>query len=271
MTDSQGQSDRVRSGPMDSLARTVAPASPGKAKRARTVEVYQALRMKIITMKLQPGQRLEINKLSGDLGYSRTPIREALFQLSSEYLVTAEPQRGFFVATVSKRELAEIIDLRAVLEAQLLSNAILNGDEAWEEGIVSAFYRLSRTAAFSVHQSLGEQTVWRDNHKRFHDALVAGSQLLWKTRFRDLLEDHLDRYRHFTLGVGFLDDIALAGISGRRLVAHLDQVVGHAAHEAMMKAVLDRDEKTAVRLMERHYDMVRDLFDAFVNTRSALT
>ncbi|MBL6454042.1 GntR family transcriptional regulator [Belnapia sp. T6] len=77
----------------------------------------EALREAILTGRLAPGERLIEERLSADLGMSRVPIREAIKQLLAEGLaVPIEGARGVQVATPSADFVAELIEVRAVLE-----------------------------------------------------------------------------------------------------------------------------------------------------------
>ena len=84
---------------------------------------YDALHARIINLQLEPGRRLNIDRLSGELGVSPTPLREALGRLSAEELVRVEPFKGFFVAPLlDSDELAYLADVRALLESHAVSH-----------------------------------------------------------------------------------------------------------------------------------------------------
>lgn len=74
------------------------------------------LREGITTGVLEPGRQLKENDLVAALAVSRTPIREALNQLSKEGLVEIIPRRGAFVRLWSKKEALEILLIREALE-----------------------------------------------------------------------------------------------------------------------------------------------------------
>ena len=78
--------------------------------------VYLTLREAITTAQLVPGRRLSENELAGQLGVSRTPIREALALLREERLVAIVPQLGTFVTRVSPAAVADAAFVREALE-----------------------------------------------------------------------------------------------------------------------------------------------------------
>jgi DNA-binding GntR family transcriptional regulator len=88
---------------------------------------YKILRERILERVFQPGEALVEAKLAEDLGMSRTPIREALSQLELEGLVTSVANKGTFVESLKPVDVAEIYDIREVIEglaARLLSRRV---------------------------------------------------------------------------------------------------------------------------------------------------
>jgi DNA-binding GntR family transcriptional regulator len=70
----------------------------------------------ILSSKLRPGDRLDECGLAEKYGTSRTPVREALRQLSSDGLVEIRPKKGAIVAKLTIRELVELLEVIAELE-----------------------------------------------------------------------------------------------------------------------------------------------------------
>ena len=81
---------------------------------------YENLRERIIQGDLPPGHRLAEEALAKEFGISRTPIREALFQLKREGLVTGKTNCGFAVAPLSGRDIREIYPIMAAFESLAL-------------------------------------------------------------------------------------------------------------------------------------------------------
>jgi len=81
-----------------------------------TVRVRAAteLRNRILTGRLQPGERLDLDDITAEFGTSRTPVREALLELSYEGLVTVAPRSGVTVIGITPRD---AVDNFAVLAA----------------------------------------------------------------------------------------------------------------------------------------------------------
>jgi DNA-binding GntR family transcriptional regulator len=89
-----------------------------RVRTGDTVEqMVRAIADHIVTGALRPGDRLDELSLAARFGVSRTPVREALGQLSAMRLVERRPNRGATVATVSQSHLAAMFEGMAELEA----------------------------------------------------------------------------------------------------------------------------------------------------------
>ncbi len=78
---------------------------------------YQHIRAKLLRGGLASGERLSEEALAAEIGISRTPVREALNRLATEGLATQLPHYGVFVRTFHRDELADLYDLRILLES----------------------------------------------------------------------------------------------------------------------------------------------------------
>ena len=90
------------------MVRTIADAIGGTV-RQRTV---RELRDRILTGRLRAGTRLDLDAISDEFGISRTPVREALLELSFQGLVDIAPRSGVTVIGVTP---AEALDNFAIL------------------------------------------------------------------------------------------------------------------------------------------------------------
>jgi DNA-binding GntR family transcriptional regulator len=86
----------------------------------RRDQAFERLREAIITGHFAPGERLIERDLCEKMGVSRTSIREVLRRLEAEQLIQVEPRRGPVVARVTRKQVAEIYEVRALLEAALV-------------------------------------------------------------------------------------------------------------------------------------------------------
>lgn len=85
-----------------------------KRDRSSMQAAVEEIRRRILDLELRPGQRVDDIGLSVELKLSRTPVREALFQLSSEGLIDVGPRGGFVVRGL------DLLDIRELFEAHLI-------------------------------------------------------------------------------------------------------------------------------------------------------
>jgi DNA-binding GntR family transcriptional regulator len=78
--------------------------------------VFHSLLEDVLSGRLKPGERLNVDEIAHRLDVSRTPVREALKQLIAAGLVENEPHRSPFVKTLSFEEIIELYCIRAALD-----------------------------------------------------------------------------------------------------------------------------------------------------------
>lgn len=79
--------------------------------------IFNTLREAIIIGELKPGQRLMEVHLAEKMGVSRTPVREAIRKLELEGLVNMMPRKGAHVADLSLKDIMDVLEVRATLDA----------------------------------------------------------------------------------------------------------------------------------------------------------
>lgn len=79
--------------------------------------VFESLREAIIQGRLKPGERLMEMQLAEEMGVSRTPVREAIRKLELEGFVVMIPRKGAYVSGISVRDIVDVFEVRAALEA----------------------------------------------------------------------------------------------------------------------------------------------------------
>ena len=93
---------------------TLPPSAP--ARQSRSDEVYARLKKDIGEFILVPGDRFTEHEISARLGVSRTPVRQALFQLQQEGYVEVMFRSGWRVLPFDFDKFEQLYDLRMVLE-----------------------------------------------------------------------------------------------------------------------------------------------------------
>lgn len=111
---------------------THAVALPASAESGSVANhAYAYIRDRVISGEFPPGSRLTEEQLARDLGASRTPVREAMRMLVSDGVLKFRPNYGTFVGAWSPEEVAQLFDLRVVLEAEItaLASVRITADE----------------------------------------------------------------------------------------------------------------------------------------------
>ena len=86
--------------------------------------VFNTLRDGILMGKLQPGDRLMEVHLAKKLGVSRTPVRDAIHMLEVEGLAKTYPRRGAVVASMTEKDLEDVLEIREALDALAVTCAL---------------------------------------------------------------------------------------------------------------------------------------------------
>jgi len=206
------------------------PTVTGRGERATAVDTVVAAIVEAIKVgRYAPGQRLVEADLTEELGVSRGPLREAFGRLAAEGLLEIEPYRGALVRRMTRDDLADLYQVREVLEGQAAALAAAHIDEGDNRARLTA-----ALAEMSAQHSGTDISGYMDLNERFHALLVelSGNELL----ARVVAQLQVQAFRLFYR--------SLADAAAR------EQSVTD--HEAVAAAVLAGDPARAERAMRRH-------------------
>lgn len=157
---------------VEEVAEAVGAAGTGGADRSTPrrhsvrAQVLAALRESLLCGELAPGEVYSAPALGSRLGVSATPVREAMQQLVSEGAVETVPNRGFRIASCSSRDVAELAEVRALLEVPAMLRAARTvPPERWDELRPLADDTLSAAAS-------GDGAAYAETDRAFHGALL---------------------------------------------------------------------------------------------------
>lgn len=188
--------------------------------------VSDSIRGRILGGQLRPGERLVEDRLSSELGVSRVPVREALLALSIQGLVDIEPRRGASVAEVTPETVAELVEVRALLEGL---NARLAARHH-EPNIVAQLRDTLRRGNAAAESSTAEDLA--SLNAEFHERLAVASRNVVLSEVMRSLRDRT----------------GLAFALNSRTRAREDWQ----EHAGILAAVIDGDEELAALLATRH-------------------
>jgi DNA-binding GntR family transcriptional regulator len=219
--------------------------------RATTATVvYERIRDDILSGALAPELKLKVEFVCDRYGAGASPVREALNRLSQDGLVERRDQRGFYVAPVSLERFAELVKTRCWLEAIALRESIAGRTVEWEERLVLAFHRLSRTRRSLDEAMYLVNPAWEDRHREFHHALIANCGSSWLLGFCHDMGDQAERYRK----------LAAARVYPQRQ--------GPDEHRAILDAAVEGDADEAVALLDAHYRKTQRIIEEAFRSRA---
>lgn len=146
------------------------PAADGINRRYLHDIVADRLRQLILDGELEPRSRVNEQELAERFGISRTPLREAIKILATEGLLDLLPNRGARVASISDKELDDVLEVVASLEA-------LAGELACRHATAEEIERLTVLSdeMADAWRRRDEPTYFRLN-RQIHEAVMAASR-----------------------------------------------------------------------------------------------
>lgn len=208
-------------------------------RRNLGADVYRILRDRILRQELHAGEKLSDLRLSSELGVSRTPIREALLQLVQDGIVVAEPNRGFFVATISPKDIAEIFDLRAALETFALRETAKHDHTATYDRALHELEHVERLiqAATTSREREEAAEAFLETDRSFHSWLVEGANNSRLTTIIQGLWTQVAIYQQFGAELPGWMEIALE--QHRAIINHLRRGDAEAAEQELAEHIDD--------------------------------
>jgi DNA-binding GntR family transcriptional regulator len=198
------------------------------------------LRRAIVSGELKPGERIGQEDVAERIGVSLIPVREALRELEGEGQVTYRPRRGYAVTELNPDDLAEIYELRRVLEAQAVRRALADLDDAALARMTAAARECAEAAA------AGDISRELEANRRFHFALFEHPGQPHTLRLIRLLWDSTEAYRALYYN------------------SPAERKAADAAHRRILKAVKQRDADALIAELDAHRQRALDAVTAIL-------
>lgn len=182
----------------------------------------------ILSGRLKPGDRLDERALAERYGASRTPVREALLQLSYIGLVTARPRQGSIVSLISFSRFVQMVEVMRFTEASAAEMAARRMSMPQREEL----QRIQSASSGIIER--GDFQAFTELNWGLHLAIFQGSGNEFLAEQARTLRLRLHPYRAL-----------MVRISGR-----MPQV--HAEHEALVAAIVGGKDRAAHDAMSAH-------------------
>jgi DNA-binding GntR family transcriptional regulator len=194
-------------------------------------QILDALRTALLAGELRPGEVYSAPALGERFGVSATPVREAMQQLALEGAVEVVPNRGFRVVERGARELAELAEVRALIEVPVVLRLARSVPvERWAE--------LRPVAEATVRAaSSGCRATYAEADRTFHRAvlLLSGNEQLVQ------ISEDLHRRSQWPL------------VGGPAARGRADLIADAAEHTALLDALIARDLDVVRALVGGHF------------------
>lgn len=113
------------------------------ADEKATVTAYREIKNRILDLRYPSGTKLSETRIAAELGLGRSPIRSALARLKEEGWVAITPQSGTYVKALTARDIADVLELRLLLEAHVVERATSRISELELQGLKRALAMLA--------------------------------------------------------------------------------------------------------------------------------
>jgi DNA-binding GntR family transcriptional regulator len=187
--------------------------------------IANALRSQILNGRYQANDPLRQDLISGQLGVSKIPLREALVQLKAEGLVTFMPKRGAVVSQLSAAEVMEIYTMRIALETVALEKAIAR---------ISPADLIRAQGVLEIIDSETDKTQWGDLNWEFHATLYQAARMPLLLNTIQRLHNNVLRYL-----IIYLDSLSAAGVS-------------QSEHWTILEACREKNTLQALTVLKKH-------------------
>ena len=195
--------------------------------------VFQVIRAAIIRGALPGNMPLKQEEISTMLNVSHIPVREAFRQLEAQGLVRIHPNRGAVVTHLSKKDMADVMDTRILLELGALRSAIPFIEE---QDIQESQQFLSRFAETMEYYSSYKLNL------ALHTALYAPCNNPFLLVLIDQMHANVDRYLHPYFSNG-----------GSKELYSVDE------HQALLDACAAHDAELATAILRTHLESTKRL------------
>lgn len=119
-----------------------------------TKNAYDFILNQILDGEIKPGERIRENVIAEQMDISRTPVREAVKQLSQNGFITYIQRKGLYCVELTKQDLLDLLDLRMVLEDFSYRRCMNSATEADIQELykhIDTFQSFEREKRISLH------------------------------------------------------------------------------------------------------------------------
>lgn len=228
-------------------------------KSVNSDTAYDYIRERILNGAYLPGSTLITSQLAEEIGVSRTPVRDALRQLEADGLVVIRAHFGANVRTVSFQEFREMCAMRLALESYAAGFAAVNrsAEELREIGQALEAMRQSTNKIGGGQEADLQADLVREDI-RFHITILTAAQ-------NNMIRQEILRLHLVNRIVSARAASMITPVDQEESATNRREVLEE--HEAIYRAIADRDAEGAKRAMDRH---IQKLIDKQISLRERM-
>lgn len=213
-----------------------------------TEQTYQVLRDQILKRQTRPGEKLSVEDIASALGVSRTPVVNALKLLEADGLVEILPRRGTFVTKITARDVAELFDVRLMIE-------LYAADQVFRQGKVEQLLA-------DIHEPLihMQGAISEENYVDYDTYITSDRDL------HALLVKKVGNQRLTNIYAGLNIHMQVARAHYLDTVEKAQQA--QVEHEAMVTALKNKDVDGFKKALSSHIIHVKERMLALLEERS---
>lgn len=196
-------------------------------KETASEYALRIIQYNIVSLELIPGSLVSENELAKELGISRTPVREALIELSKIKLVEIYPQKGSYISLINHDLVEEARFVRLLLESAIAAEAC---QKVKDRDILLLEENIRLQEIYQANDS-ENRLLKLDNE--FHESLFKICNKQFTFHLLTGMMTHFDRVRRLSLTV--VKDSKILG-----------------DHKAIVEALKLRDKVKAVEIIQKH-------------------
>lgn len=211
---------------------------PGLDTLSLREQAYRAIKQRIVMLGYAPGAALSEGGVASEIGFGRTPVREAFDRLQLEGLVEIMPRRGIRVRPIDRAEFRQLLEARRAVEPACAALAA-------ERATAAEIALLRELVAKMPDQAArGDLPGLMDNDRDFHGAIARAARSPTLQEFQRIIHERVLRLWCIALG------------AGRRVI----QVTTE--HRDLVEVLARRDAAAAAAVARAHVES----FGAFMET-----
>lgn len=211
---------------------------------------YTSILDMILSSEIKPGDRIREDILAEKFGISRTPVREAINQLTQNGFVVNIKRKGLYCVNITKSELLDLLELRAALESISFDKCIdLAADKDIDiiKGIINDFNQKYNQLLRSIESSSSSREIAQLHNTydvKFHVSIANISKSKKLIKYITEIENTLLIARQC---------IYRNANEGKSIV-----LLSWKQHELMVESIQARDKTAAINMLHSHLKLMKD-------------